>query len=83
MVKPYNKDGFENRITNNLNTMLIVSENPNIESNEQAIVKYYSFELDIEENVNPKEEKKMYDKEKKDNRESNTVEKERNLVKNR
>ncbi|CAG8790332.1 4807_t:CDS:2 [Gigaspora margarita] len=39
MLKPYNKDGFENRITNNLNTMLIVSKSSNIEGNEQAIGK--------------------------------------------
>ncbi|CAG8764407.1 43852_t:CDS:2 [Gigaspora margarita] len=48
MVKPYNKDGFENRIKNNLNTMLILSKNSNIEGNEQAIVKYYLFELEEE-----------------------------------
>ncbi|CAG8723273.1 13049_t:CDS:2, partial [Dentiscutata heterogama] len=55
-VRAYNKDGFENKIADNLNTMLIVSEDPSIESNEDAIVKYYSFDLDIEENIDPKEE---------------------------
>ncbi|CAG8567458.1 16894_t:CDS:2 [Gigaspora rosea] len=58
MVKPYNKDGFENEITDNLDKILIVSENPSSDGNEQAIVMYYSFELDNEENLEPKEGKR-------------------------
>ncbi|CAG8763615.1 2784_t:CDS:2, partial [Dentiscutata heterogama] len=40
-VRAYNKDSFENKIADNLNTMLIVSKDPSIE--------------DIEENIDPKE----------------------------
>ncbi|CAG8673368.1 11375_t:CDS:2, partial [Ambispora leptoticha] len=42
---PYNKDGFENEITDNLDKILIVSKNPSNKNNEHAIVMYYSFEL--------------------------------------
>ncbi|RIB26430.1 hypothetical protein C2G38_2138294 [Gigaspora rosea] len=51
-VRAYNKDGFENKITDNLITMLIVSEDPSIEGNEDAIVKYYSFDLEGKEESN-------------------------------
>ncbi|CAG8569308.1 45088_t:CDS:2 [Gigaspora margarita] len=92
MVRPYNKDSFENEITNNLDKILIVSKNPSNEGNEQAIVMYYSFKLEGKEAnvdpkekkeviVNPKEEKKMYDKKKRENRKSNNVEKDGNVVK--
>ncbi|KAF0382605.1 hypothetical protein F8M41_011909 [Gigaspora margarita] len=88
-ARAYNKDGFENKITDNLNTMLIVSEDPSVEGNEDAIVKYYSFELDIEENIDPKEGnnkdneakfdlkegKDVYNKENQDKRKSNNIEK--------
>ncbi|CAG8670542.1 9121_t:CDS:2 [Dentiscutata erythropus] len=86
MVRAYNKDDFENKITDNLNTMLIVSENPNNKGNKHAIVKYYSFNL---ENINPKEGnnkddeanfdlkegKDIYNKENQDKRKSNNIEK--------
>ncbi|RIB10845.1 hypothetical protein C2G38_2205083 [Gigaspora rosea] len=67
--------------------MLIVSEDPSIEGNEDAIVKYYSFDLDIEENIDPKEGnnkdnhanfdpkegKKVYNKGNQDKRKSNNI----------
>ncbi|CAG8796892.1 12003_t:CDS:2, partial [Dentiscutata erythropus] len=88
-VRAYNKDGFENKIADNLNTMLIVSEDPSVEGNEDAIVKYYSFDLDIEKNIDPKEGnnkddnanfdlkegKEVYNKGNQDKRKSNNIEK--------
>ncbi|RIB02759.1 hypothetical protein C2G38_2226949 [Gigaspora rosea] len=67
--------------------MLIVSEDSSIEGNEDAIVKYYSFNLDIEENIDPKEGnnkdnhanfdpkegKKVYNKGNQDKRKSNNI----------
>ncbi|CAG8535621.1 15984_t:CDS:2, partial [Racocetra persica] len=56
-VRPYKKDGFETEITDNLDKILIVSENSSNKDNKYAIVMYYSFELDNEENLEPKEGK--------------------------